>query len=70
MKKCRWLWVYQSLTLKYFAKVFPLKNTSYNFVGSEGIYNMGKEFGKALFIFAKQKVSWVSREMVFLSKYS
>ena len=39
-------------------------------MGNEGIYSVGKEFGKALFHFAKQRVSWVPREMVFLAKYS
>ena len=32
-------------------------------MGNEGIYNVGKEFGKALFIFVKQRVSQVSRKM-------
>ena len=42
---------------------------SLQFVGNEGIYSVGKDFGKALYLFAKQKVSWVPREMVFLAKY-
>ena len=56
-KMCKWLWVWQSLTLKCFDRVFSLKISPYNFVGNEGIYNVGKEFGKALFIFVKQRVS-------------
>ena len=39
-------------------------------MGNEGIYSMGKEFGKVLFHFAKQKVLWVPHEMAFLTKYS
>ena len=28
-------------------------------MGNEGIYSVGKEFGKTPFLFAKQRVSWV-----------
>ena len=37
---------------------------------NKGIYNVGKEFSKTLFHFAKKKVSWVPRKMAFLAKYS
>ena len=43
---------------------------SLHFMDNEGIYSVRKEFGKALFHFAKQRVSWVPHEMVFLAKYS
>ena len=39
-------------------------------MGNEGIYSMGKEFGKTLYLFAKQRVSWVPCKMAFLKKYS
>ena len=64
-KRCRGLWVKQFLTLKYFARVFSLKSIPYNFVGNEGIYSVCKEFRKALFIFAKQRVSQAVAEPGF-----
>ena len=39
-------------------------------MGKEVIYSVGKEFGKTIFHFAKNKVSWVPRKMAFLMKYS
>jgi len=38
----------RSLTLKCLARVFSLKSflTPYNFVGNEGLYNVGKGMGK------------------------
>ena len=38
-------------------------------MGNEGICSVGKEFGKALYLFAKQRVLWVPREMAFLILY-
>ena len=64
------MWVWKSLTLKCFARVFSLKSTPYKFEGNEGIYSMGKEFSKTLFHFAKLRVSQVPCEMTFLAKYS
>ena len=34
-------------------------------MGNEGIYSVDKEFGKTLFLFAKQRVSRVPCEMAF-----
>ena len=39
-------------------------------MSNEGIYSVGKEFGKTLFLFVKQRVSRVPHEMAFLTKYS
>ena len=39
-------------------------------MSNEGIYSVGKEFGKATFLFAKHNVSQVPRELAFLAKYS
>ena len=48
---------------------FSLWKSSLQFVGNKGIYNVSKEFGKALYFFAKQKVSRVSRKMALLMNY-
>ena len=45
-------------------------NHSLQFVGNEGIYSVGKEFGKTLYLFAKQKVLQVPRGMALLAKHS
>ena len=60
----------QSLTLKCFARVFSLEKTPYNLMGNESIYSVCKEIIKALFIFAKQRVLRVPREMALLTKNS
>ena len=39
-------------------------------MGNEGIYSMSNEFGKALYLFAKQNVSRVPHEMALLMKHS
>ena len=39
-------------------------------MGNEGIYIVGKEFGKAPYLFAKQNISRIPHEMAFLAKYS
>ena len=49
---------------------FSLKKYSLQFVGNEGIYNVSKEFGKALYFFGKQNISRVSHKMVLLVKHS
>ena len=53
-----------------FCQGFLSEKHSLHFMGNEVIYSVGKEFGKTLFHFAKQRVSWVPREMAFLVKYS
>ena len=35
-------------------------------MGNEGIYSVGKEFGKANKLFSKQRVSWVLRGMALI----
>ena len=52
-----------------FCQGFFSEKYSLHFVGNEGIYSIGKEFGKVLFHFAKQRVSWVPHKMAFLTKY-
>ena len=37
---------------------------------NEDIYSVGKEFGKATQLFAKQNVSWVLRGLALLVKHS
>ena len=38
-------------------------------MGNEGIYSVGKEFGKALYLFSKQRVSRIPHEMALLVKH-
>ena len=53
-----------------FARVFLFEKHSLQFADNESIYSVGKEFGKATQLFAKQKVLWVLCRLALLVKHS